>query len=136
MTVIDEAIYSILSGDSTLEGLVDDRIRPDALDQDDALPAIVYDTDANFAPITMEGDGNLDHRSMTFHCLAENKHEASAVAQALRSALMDWNGTQDGLEIAHIKYDGERTSWQPPERNQSKGRHIVHIDFIVNHRHS
>lgn len=64
-----------------------------------------------------------------FHCVADNADAARAVAQRVRTALLDVRPTVAGLSCGLIRMEGDSL---PPERDESTGDLVM--DAVVTYR--
>lgn len=77
-----------LAGDSTLSGLVGDRIFPAVIPQRQSLPAVTYQAINGTPQTDLSGDdGQLVNYRMQINCWAESYLAAKALAEAVRGRL-------------------------------------------------
>ncbi len=100
--MVGKAIYSLLSGDGTVTGLVGTKIYPAQLPDDKSHPSIVYRID-NVDPVhTKDGTVKLDIVRSSLDIYSSTYDEANQIADAARDAMNDQNGTIGGLTISDI----------------------------------
>jgi hypothetical protein len=104
---IGSAIYSILSGDSTVTGLVADRIDPNFVPQGKSMPAITYTQITGQRDTTMDGVSGLVDSRYQINAWGSTYASVEAVAEAIRGAMVDYSGTAGGKTISWIKLDNE-----------------------------
>jgi len=86
---LKDGIFSKLSADPTLSGLVGDRIYPDVAGQTKKLPYLVYEVDSEDGVGHMTGGGVLELTSIQITVWAKSSPERDAVNDALRALLND-----------------------------------------------
>ncbi len=99
---IEKAIYSLLSGDPTLSGLVGTRIDPVLVPQGTAMPAVTYMQIPSRRDDTLGGPTGLVQSRWQFNCWASTTAEARTVASALRQAISGYSGSGTGVVIQVI----------------------------------
>lgn len=85
--MIEQNIVTALLGDSTITGLVDDRIYPLFRPEADPLPALVYQRVSTVPTNSINGFSGLDAVRIQFSCYAKTLLEAKELAEALRAAM-------------------------------------------------
>lgn len=97
-------IFTELSTDPTLSGLVGTRIYPDEADQKDLLPYIVYEVDSEEGTPHMLGVASLAQTNIQFTVWAATSISRSAINDALRVLLDGKIGVTFGtVEIRAIR---------------------------------
>ena len=107
MPTIKEAIYSALTGESTISALVSTRVYPSRLPQKPSYPAIVFskiDTDRHIAH---DGPGDLAHPRFQFDCYAQTDAAAENLSNVLRTYINGFRGTFGGLAVHGIIFIDE-----------------------------
>lgn len=99
---IEKAIYSLLSGDVTLSGLVGTRIDPILVPQSDDMPAVTYKQLPSRRDDTLGGPTGLVRSQWQFTCWSDLYAEAREVADALRQAISGYSGSGTGVVIQVI----------------------------------
>lgn len=99
MADLEQALYSILSADGTVSGLVGTRIYPNVIPQDVSLPAIAYQRISAMRVFSHGGPSCLARPRFQITCLATSYSSAKAVANAVRGALNGYVGTAATVEI-------------------------------------
>lgn len=87
---VDAVLYSHLSGDATLAGLVGDRIYPDIAPQGVEVPFIVRSLIDEDRPSGMGADIGIVHARHQFDVYAASHAQRRSVMDALRVALQRW----------------------------------------------
>lgn len=105
---ISTAIFSRLSGDATVSGLVGTRIYPQTLPQEPTYPAITYDRVSTRA-IQCRGNGSYKASRWQFDCYAITYLGAEALGQAIEDSLTTWtraSGPRVSVVLAENWRDG------------------------------
>jgi len=84
---IGKAIYSILSINPNISGLVGTRIFPNVAPQTTTLPFIIYDVTGVQPNDTKDGASTLDTNDVMISCYSETYTEASTLAKNIRVAM-------------------------------------------------
>lgn len=128
------AIYARLRADTTLNGLVKDRIYPNVARQDKIKPYLVYYLE--YAPeheLTGKST-NLMTADLTVECYTEGETayaDVQAVADAVRESLDGYRGTLDAeqgastIAIRTCILLSTADSFSPPVDGGEKGTHVV-----------
>lgn len=104
---MEQEIYTVLTGNATIETLVNTRIYPVVMPQGVSFPAITYHETANSPVNTLGGKTGLENPNIAISCWATAYDAANAVAKAVNSA-MDGCRTFRALMINQIDvYDPE-----------------------------
>jgi len=96
VTVIDEAVRSILAANTEVSALVGTRIYPAVLPLDCALPALSYSKISN-AYKQIAGVPRFQ-----ISCWTEDYLQCQTLKQAVETALDGYSGTVSGIEIIRI----------------------------------
>ena len=110
--MIRNAIYTILSGDSSVSALTT-RISHGIANQEDNLPYItflVYDTDPNETKDTLS---ETDIIYVSISCISHNNLNAVTIGEAVRTALDGYTGTVDSTVIESSTFLKLRDTWLP-----------------------
>ena len=118
--IIGDAIYSILSGDSTLSGLVGTKIYPVKAPQRVTFPYIVYSLSSTDPTDQKDGVSPVDDNTLEVDCYADSYRTAHTIALSIRAALDDYSGTVQGVKIRHLWF-----------QNQSDGDFIEDYGFFA-----
>lgn len=121
--MIQEAIYTILSGNSPLTTLTS-RISHGLANQEDLMPYVtflVFDTDPNDTKDTLS---QTDIIYVSISCISQNNINAITIAEAVRTALDGYTGTENSTTIESTTFQKQRDAWLP----QAKAFQIV-VEF-------
>lgn len=114
--ILGDAIYSILSGDATLTGLVGTDIYPVSAPQGVNYPFVVYSFSSADPTDQKDGSSPIDDVSLNVDCYDKTYRGAQSIVNAVRDALDDYSGTAASITIRRIWF-----------QNQSGG------DFLEDH---
>lgn len=104
-------IYSALTGNGTIAGLVSTRIFPDVADGSAAAPFVVYQTITTGGETTHDGVRNIEFPLIQFSCWAISKANAIALASAV-NAVLDGN-TIAGSSTVSFQFSNQLGSYDP-----------------------
>jgi hypothetical protein len=96
---IEEALVAKLKATSGVTSLVSTRIYPVKAPQDTQASYIVYDLMGGTDEVVHSGMDGLRNARISFSCHGTTYAAAKAVAEAVRTALGGFNGTQSGLAV-------------------------------------
>lgn len=96
---IDDALYSLISGDAGVAALISDRVYPDLLPEKVTFPAMTYQEISLTPTVSHDGDSHLDESRYQFDCYAATRSGARAIADALRTLLSGKRTSQPGFVI-------------------------------------
>lgn len=132
MSLIHNALVSILEDSATVGALAADRIYPLVIPQGGTLPAISYQEVSGERLHTLDG-ADMAHPVFQLTCWAETYGEAKAMADAIRLLLNGYSGTVDTIVIQYVRMVGENDlGWVSPENDELR-RYGVAQDFQVHH---
>lgn len=100
----ESQIYAALSGALAVTGLVAERIYPDAIPEDKALPAIVFSRTGTEPYVTLAGVRFAEDVQYQVVSWAETRTAADAVGDAAEAALRAGGFTVTGRSAA---FDGD-----------------------------
>lgn len=105
-----EALVSLVNDDSTLSGLIGTRFYPLVVPVDQALPAAAYQVITTQREYVMEGQSGFSGPRVQITVTANSYDEARTVAEAFRSLLSGYRGTEESVVFHGIflenEYDG------------------------------
>jgi hypothetical protein len=114
--MIGDVIYSLLSNDATVSGIVGVKIFPSIALQEIALPYIVYEESNNQPTNTKDGKSELDVVSYDIEIYAENPSDLSSLSYAVRNCLDRYTGIIGGKRIDSVKYVSENSGYSLEDR--------------------
>lgn len=132
MTVIEEALRTVLTGNGTVSGLVGTRIYPLVLPQGVTLPAIAYQRISGVREHTHDKTGDLARPRFQWTCVATTYSSAKALANAVRAALDNYRATASTVVIEAIYVENEIDVFNESE-DQGDSTYGVLVDATVWH---
>lgn len=97
-------LYAVLSGAAGLTALVGNRIYPDAIPEDAALPAVVYARASTEPVLSVSGQKFAETARLTISAWAKTRTAAAAAGDQIEAALLAaW---QPALNRSSV-FDGE-----------------------------
>lgn len=122
--MIGRAIYALLTGDSAVNALVEERVRPVKFSQAEAFPCIEYSTDGiQKVPVrsskTYEG-------TLVIGVLAQDLQQIDELITLIRAVLDEYNDTIEGFNLS-IDSGEESIEEEAPDL----GAYYKSLDFEV-----
>jgi hypothetical protein len=135
MSDLSAAIYSILTSDSDVFGETSTRIRPDALDQNETLPAITYWRVSGVSINEINGSvSGLARARVTIECYAGQRDEANQLAEYVRLAMINARGTYSGTKVRNCLMDTHQQHYtENPIDGNSFLRYVTAQDFMFHY---
>ncbi len=121
---LDNAIYRILYADTTVQGLVSNKIYKTRVPQDVVMPCIVYQIISSNPEDTKDLTGDVDRVRVQVTAISESYAGARGIIVAVKAALNRYSGTVDGTIIDSMTYDNMGDLYNDE-------LHMQFIDFIV-----
>lgn len=114
--MIGDVIYSLLSNDATVSGLVGLKIYPYIGMENIVYPYIIYDQTELTPTDTKDGVSELDVVSYDIEVYAKSPDDLTTISNAVRDALDRYSGTVNSKLIDSIRYIGENTGFDLEDR--------------------
>lgn len=114
MSVLEDGIYSYLSGYGALVAKVGTRVYPVRFPQETALPCVVFqriDTPRELTHDTLGATATLAHPRFQFEVWAETHKAGKEIVDILRAALNGKSGDVGGVTIRAALVDNENVEW-------------------------
>jgi hypothetical protein len=124
--MIEHAIQSLVANDSTVAGLVDDRIYYMTAPQDVSLPYIVIFKVSSVREHCHEGFSNLTHSRIQFSVFSETYYNGKQISDAIKTVLDGYKGTSEGVAIHSSLFDGEGDGY-------AAETFYITLDFMIWH---
>lgn len=131
MALIEKAIYSLLTGDGTLTGLVSTRIFPVLIPQKTTMPAIAYEQTSGARVHATDGPAGQVNSRWQFNCWGSSYASVRAVANALREAIDGYSGTTAGVIFQAIQSQDENDIKADPAGANRARRYGKSLDFEI-----
>lgn len=134
MAELEEAVFAILTGDAGVAALAGDRVYPQVIPQDVALPAVAYARISTMR-VKRHGGAGVGRRLARARVQVNCEAVGYGVAKALAGAVV---GALDGV-MATVALDGQGSvevqgSWienEGDEYGETGGVYGVRQDFMV-----
>jgi hypothetical protein len=114
MAMIEEAVYSRLSGYAAVSALISTRLYPLVIPQDVSLPAIAYQKIDSTKTANHAGASQLARSRFQFTCQAETYSDAKALAEAVRHCWEGYRGTVATVRIDGTLIDNDQDGYNEP----------------------
>jgi hypothetical protein len=128
---IEKLIFSVLSNDGTVSGLVAARIYPMVVPRNASYPAITYQQTAGDREHTMAGPIGMVDSRFVINCWATTYNGARALSDAVRIAL-DGNSTDVGSQALYVIFlENETDTVEQKDGVRELRRFAKQLDFTV-----
>lgn len=105
--MLAKVIYSLLSGDATLTGLVGSKIYPVKAPQKVNVPFVVFRENTTLPVNAKDGVASKELKQLQVDTYATSYLTAHEIATAIRSILDNWSGTIGGVTIRQMWFDDQ-----------------------------
>ncbi len=122
------ALYTLVQGDGSVNGMIGDRMYPHVIPEGDSLPAISFFEVTTDELSTHDGSAGIAISRLQFNCHADSPDQAKQLARLVRAAIRGYRGTVDGTKIDGIRIAATNDD---PDRELREHRRI--IDVMVTH---
>lgn len=129
--MIAQAIRTYLLTKSTVTDEVSTRIRPDALVQDETLPALVIQETSSDHEELLNGAGGISHSSITIACYAATRIKADQVAEIIRQVLHGYTGSAGSQTIQASQLEDRAVGYLVPNDGSDVGLYVNSLDFRI-----
>lgn len=123
---LDNAIYTLLYGDTTINGYVSNKIFPVRVKQDTTMPCIVYMIISTNPEDTKDLTGDVDRVRVQITAIGLTYTQARQIITAVKAKLNRYSGTVDNTKIDSMTYDGMNDMY-----DDDAELYMQSIDFIV-----
>ncbi|MEM8864000.1 MAG: DUF3168 domain-containing protein [Planctomycetota bacterium] len=117
-----------------LKAMVDDRLRPDAIEQGEPVPAIRYRVLRDAPERTLSGPSTLRMNRTQFDCYADSRAEADELAGYVEDALNGLTGEFEGIYIDDCFLDNSYADSHAPRKGSDQYRYFRTLDFEVSYQ--
>lgn len=132
-TTIETALFTILTGDATVTGLVGKSVYPNLVPQGAQMPAITYQQITSLREHVMTDTLGIVASWYQINCWAESYSEARELSEAVRIALADYSGTVSSRDIKAILLENEGDMPMTTGDVEGRRRYGKNLDFVVWH---
>ena len=127
---IEEAIKAYLLTKTGITSLVSTRILADEVTEGIAFPAIAYQKISDTKDHFLTGQSKLERPIFQYTAYATTKTSARAIADQIKLALVDYQGTLSGIVIQKIELQNEMSN---SESDGSTRIHTEDLEFQINY---
>ena len=139
----ERMLFFLLTEDSDCSGIVSNRVAPLALDQDQVLPAIMYEIGSSRPYSTLGGASDVISVDFDIYCMAEDYGTAADLSERVRQAL---SGRRGGFkvpdppvvaittELLGCTHTNDRTDYASPVDGGRVGVFIRQLSFLFSYR--
>ncbi|MEO5366065.1 MAG: DUF3168 domain-containing protein [Magnetococcus sp. WYHC-3] len=130
--MVEQGIYSRLTGQSTVTSLVSTKIFSGSAPQNVSLPYITFIKISNDIPHAMINDPNLTRPRIQLSCWSTDYAQVKSIADVARVALQDYALSTGGVTFGRIFFDNE-TDITETDPDTNKVIHHVAQDYLAWH---
>ena len=131
MTDIGVNLRTYLLTKSAITALVSQRIRPDALTEDETLPAIVYQEGGTEHEETVAAAGGIVHARVYVDCIDDSRADANTLAETVRTQLHGFRGTLGSATVLGCDLLDRVKDYEPPADGSDDGRYVTTLTFRI-----
>ena len=99
---IEEAIYTLVTGNASVKALIGLRLLPGVIPQDTRLPAAAYQVISTGRNYNHDGQSSISTPVIGFTFDSRSIDEARSVAEAVRQVLSGYHGEVGSVKIGSI----------------------------------
>lgn len=103
--------YTWLSAQPGVTAIVSDRIYPLRLPQEGAYPAVRFERDSEYDQQDFDGQGGLLVTNLQVDALATTHDQSLTLADAIRAALINYQGTMGSTVVNQTVLDATFDTW-------------------------
>ena len=129
--MIAQAIRTYLLTKTTVTDEVSTRIRPDALAQNETMPALVIQETASDHEEQLSGAGGISQSSVTIACYADTRIKADEVAEVIRLVLHGYTGSAGSQTIQASQLEDRAVGYLVPNDGSDDGLYVNSLDFRI-----
>jgi len=113
---VGDVLYSILSNDTNISGIVSDKIYPFLAIEDVVYPYIVYTIEGVDPTQQDDGVSPLDVNSANVEIYSEDLSEIETLSKYVRNALDRYRGTVEGIDVQSVSFQSEDGGYADEDR--------------------
>ena len=133
MSVVEEAIHTILTSESAITNIVATRVYPVVIPQGGTIPAVTYQRISTPRIWDLDGPDGMATPRMQLNCWGTSYSSASSLSNAVRGVLDNYSGTADSVVIHQVALEDEGDLFEPQIGIDTARRYGRRMDFIVWH---
>ncbi|MBA1447077.1 MAG: DUF3168 domain-containing protein [Chromatiales bacterium] len=127
--VIDQAVYTRLTGHAGIARLVRTRVYPIILPQGEIGDSIVYRRISTSPVSALGADTDLESARYQFTCYARTSMAAQAISEQVRAAWQRYSGIVSTVEIEDVEMETEFDDF-----SSEPHRYLSIVDFTISYR--
>lgn len=124
---IEPALVAHLLSDEKITSIIQDRLFPRAVPQDEDVPAIVYQRISSPRTLTLTGE-SASHSRIQLSCYAKTFGQAKQMAITLYNSLDFFRGILGNKTKSAVLMADSRDDYEP-----ETGRYRCDVDFFIMH---
>lgn len=128
---IEEAFTRYLLDHEGLKALINNKIYPEEIPQGTKLPAVFWVKISDIKDHTLTGQSELERPIYQFTAQGKTKAESKAVGKQIESALSDYQGIMNGVEVQKIEFQNEISSMEKSSDGTTKV-YYKDLEFEIN----
>lgn len=109
---LEEGLYTLLSTNASITGLVSTRIYPLVIPEDSALPVIAYQRISSSRILAHDGPGGLATATVQLTIQGTSYTSTKAVAAAARALLNGYTGLMSTVHVERCALENELDSYE------------------------
>lgn len=125
---IEPALVAHILSDEKITSIIQDRLFPLAVPQDEDVPAIVYQQISSPRTLSVSGDSSANSTRIQLSVYADTFGKAKQIAQVLFDSLDTFRGKLGGRVKAAVLMADSRDDYEP-----ETGRYRCDVDFFIMH---
>lgn len=132
--MIEEGLYSYLSGKAAISALVSTRVYPMLVPQGATYPAISYQKiSGNHVRALSGSTAGLANPRIQINCWARTYSAAKSLAEQVRLAMDGYAGSMGSESVNACFLMDERDQFEPSPGNEADRLYCTQLDFEVWH---
>ena len=132
-TDIALAMSKLVADDAGVQAIVADRVRPNIVPQDDAMPAITVELTSQEGWHSLTGGTTACRSRLQFNCIADSKADSIEAAAAVLAVLDGYRGKVGQIFVSSTVRDNQYDLLDSPTKGADDWRFRRVIDFSICH---
>lgn len=128
---VEKAIYSLLTNDANVSGLVSTRVFPIRIPQGASMPAITYEQETGPREHTLDGPVGMVPASFAINCWSTTYAQARMLADYTRICLDGYAGTTGSQKIHVAMLGNESDLFEQAPDVLGTRRHGKQLTFTI-----
>ena len=131
MSAIEPGLWSALTDDATVSGLVASRVYPFVIPEGVAMPAIVYQRVSTEFVQDINDASSLSAARAQITSWSETYLQAKTLSAAVRAVIENFTGTWNSLTVQAVDLEDESDIFEPAPSLQQRRRYGVRQDYSM-----